>query len=139
MIPKYWKSQINPCKNCGTFPLSREYHAWYSRTGKAWIPRHIQLYCPTCGQRIEQDFYTQDNFITWKLLTYKWNEQNNVEEGELMNKEQCKDCIGLTEGYICDELQKPIREVKQCIEEDDVDMSGVLDDYDDDEINMSGV
>lgn len=25
------------------------------------------------------------------------------------------------------------------IDEDDVDMSGVLDDYDDDEINMSGV
>ena len=56
-----------------------------------------------------------------------------------MNKEQCKGCICLTEGYICDELQKPIEQVKQCIEEDDdVDMSGVLDDYYN-EINMSGV
>lgn len=62
-----------------------------------------------------------------------------------MNKETCRDCVCLVDNngeWFCDELQKPIDKVKWCMEQYDeiehLDMSGVLDDYDDDELDMSG-
>lgn len=141
MIPKYWKDKINSCKNCGSIPLSAEHYGCYLRN----YPNYIRLVCPNCGQTIEQDFYTKDRSVIWKLLTNKWNIQNKVEQGETMNKEFCRDCpclIDNNEEWFCDELQKPIDKVKWCMEQYDeiehLDMSGVLDDYDDDELDMSG-
>lgn len=62
-----------------------------------------------------------------------------------MNKETCRDCACLMDNngeWFCDELQKPIDKVKWCMEQYDeiehLDMSGILDDYDDDELDMSG-
>lgn len=62
-----------------------------------------------------------------------------------MNKEFCQDCACLIEKdneWFCDELSKPINKVKWCMEQYDeiehLNMSGVLDDHDSDELDMSG-
>ena len=35
-----------------------------------------------------------------------------------MNKCDCENCVCLLEGWVCDELQKPIAEIENCPEED---------------------